>query len=140
MSHPLLPRLITKHFEPPWDSVASMIPHFRNDHDARWRRVGIACSASLLSNTEAPPYQMFERGYSLSGAPKPDCISLLVELFQQYGCRNKSLAQDIAKEIAKLGSGQFSVGGSLLQIFVLPSEAEKYHMLFQSDVHLIFLG
>ncbi len=141
VSHPLLPRLINKHFEPPWDSIPSMIVKFTNDHALEWRRIGIACSASLVSATEAPPHSTFALGYTSSGAPKPDCTNLLVELLQQYGCSNDDLAQQIAKDVFEGGWKHFnSVNGSLLQIFVKASEAARYLSLLPPPPFFFFLG
>jgi hypothetical protein len=126
VSLPLLPRLIQKHFEPPWNSTDKMRKLFRHDHDENWTRVGISCSASLASNTEAPPWKCFKKGYSGSTASKPNAKSLIYEVLKQYKCA-EATATRLAEAVALKGNELFkSVGGSLLQIFIHRDYAKNF--------------
>jgi len=122
---PLLPRLITRHFKPPWDCVENIVPIFEHDHVRSWRDVGIAGSASLFSITESPPFQHFENGYVLSGAQKPDGVYLIEAVLEQYGMES-SEAEKLACEIHSEGTALFfSVRGSVLQIFLRHPQVEE---------------
>jgi len=133
---PLLPRLLMKPFEGPWGSIKTMVPHFKNDHELEWRSVGISCSASLYSLTEATPFRKFEEGYKGSGAPKPDGVSLMKELLLQHSNLPEDKAHDLAKRIHDHGIHLFEdVGGSMMQIFIQQRFAEDCIYLAENGPH-----
>jgi len=131
----LLPRLSRKYFDGPWGWIKTMVPLFTNDHVAEWRAVGISCSASLFSLTEATPFRKFEEGYKGSGAPKPDGIKLMEEVLLQYGVESR-LSQEIAKYLHDSGMKLFrDVGGSMIQLFFREDLAEDFVYLAENGAH-----
>ncbi len=111
----MLPRFRKEPFDL-WPTVDALKKSYHNDHDKRWRNIGIAASPSLVSETESPPYKDFKVGYTKSGASKPNCTNLIKEILLDLNWPEEE-AQSLAELISHAGVTLFKgVGGSILQI------------------------
>lgn len=112
-----------------WHDVDSLLHSYEDDHSDTWRRIGIAGSLTVMSDTESPPFRDFAAGYKSSGAPKPDAIELISNQLMDLNFSSE-LANACAIAIAQMGNDVFNnVGGSILQIGIRADLAQEYMFL-----------
>lgn len=133
---PLLPRIIKADFAVlpdlsamPTGFFSDIFDKIKNDHNPKWIAVGVSASPSLYSNNEAPPYQVFQYGYTGGGGTKEAAVSIVMRLLRDLQINNT----DLPAQIVETGNEIFrGLGGSILQIAIHQSVVQKYMFLSEA--------